>query len=213
MQSGRRIAEFLLDIGAVKLSVQPPFTWTSGIQSPIYCDNRMLYSHPEARTFVVQSLADRVRNLHIPADVVAGTATAAIGWAALVADRLQLPFVYVRGKAKEHGTKKLIEGDLKPEQHVVLLEDLISTATSSVGSVETLREEGKAVVTDIVSIFSYGFESAMERAQSASVHLHPLTTFDVLLEVATEHGHIEDEDRASILEFARDPERWKPRVR
>lgn len=213
MQNGRRIAEFLLSIGAVKVSPQSPFTWTSGMQSPVYCDNRMLYSHPDARTLVVQALTDRVRNLHIPPDVVAGTSTAAIGWAALVADRLQLPFVYVRATAKEYGMKKRIEGDLRPEQHVVLIEDLVATGRSTVESVEALREEGAAVVTDVVSIVSYGLESAAERAQRMGLHLHPLAAFDVLLAAAEEQGRIDAVQRASLLEFVRDPERWRPLMR
>ncbi len=160
MPHGERVAEFLLSVGAVKLSPREPFTWTSGMKSPIYCDNRMLYSHPAARSFIVQALTDRVKHLHIPPDVIAGTATAAIGWAALVADRLEMPFVYVRSKAKEHGTKKLIEGDLKPEKHTVVVEDLLSTGGSAASTVETLRGEGKGIVTDVVSIFSYEFLSS-----------------------------------------------------
>src|SRR3989344_6825190 len=138
MPHGKRIAELLVDIGAVRLSVDPPFTWTSGIKSPIYCDNRMIYSHPDARNFVVDALVSRIKTLHINPDCVAGTATAAIGWAALVADRLDLPFVYVRPKAKEHGGKKRIEGDLKPGKHVVVVEDLISTGGSSISTVDAL---------------------------------------------------------------------------
>ena len=112
MPHGTRIAELLINCGAVRLSINPPFTWTSGIKSPIYCDNRLLYGHPDARKFVVDALVSRVRNLHIPPDAIAGTATAAIGWAALVADRMDLPFVYVRSKPKEHGMGKRIEGHL-----------------------------------------------------------------------------------------------------
>ena len=208
MPHGDRIAEFLLSIGAVRLSPQQPFTWTSGIKSPIYCDNRMIYSHPEARTFVVQALASRVKTLHIPCDVVAGTATAAIGWAALVADRLDLPFIYVRAKAKEHGAKKRIEGDLRPEKHVVVVEDLISTGGSSLSTVDALRDEGKAVVTDIVSIFSYEFLTAIESARENGIQLHPLTTITALVQVALAQGRITQQDAKMIGEFVRDPEMW-----
>src|SRR3990167_7306646 len=162
MPNGERIAEFLLSIGAVKLSPREPFTWTSGIKSPIYCDNRMIYSHPEARDVVVNALKERVHTLHVPPDVIAGTATAAIGWAALVADRMKLPFVYVRAKAKEHGAKKRIEGDLRPGKHVVVVEDLISTGGSSISTVQALREEGQATVSDVVAIFTYEFLAATE---------------------------------------------------
>lgn len=208
MPHGDRIAEYLLSIGAVRLSPNEPFTWTSGIKSPIYCDNRMIYSHPEARTFFVQALASRVKSLHVPPDEIAGTATAAIGWAALVSDRLHLPFVYIRAKAKEHGAKKRIEGDLKPEKHVVVVEDLISTGGSSLSTVEALREEGKAIVTDVVAIFSYEFEAATESASENGVRLHPLTTITSLVKVALAEGRISSADVKMITAFAKDPEGW-----
>lgn len=208
MHHGQRIAEYLLTIGAVKLSPNTPFTWTSGIKSPIYCDNRMIYSHPEARDFVVSALASRVKTLHIEADVVAGTATAAIGWAALVADRMKLPFIYVRAKPKEHGAKKLIEGDLKPKKHVVVIEDLISTAKSSAATVEALRTEGGGFVTDIVSIFSYELLSGLEKARELKIRLHPLCTLSDLLEVAKQRELIEESDVSMIADFSRDPDGW-----
>ncbi len=209
MPHSTRIAELLINIGAVKLSVDPPFTWTSGIKSPIYCDNRMLYGHPEARNFVVDALVQRVKVLHIAPDVIAGTATAAIGWAALVADRMQLPFVYVRSKPKEHGTQKRIEGDLAPEKHVVLIEDLLSTGGSAISSVEALRTEGKAVVTDVVAIFTYEMEAAWEKAQENNVELHPLSTFGHLLDVAAKQGRLTKEDVTTAALFAKDPPNWK----
>jgi len=209
MPHGQRIAELLLDIGAVKLSVDPPFTWVSGIKSPVYCDNRMIYSHPDARKFVIDAFVSRVHALPIPPDAIAGTATAAIGWAALVADRMDLPFVYVRSQAKDHGTKKLIEGDLKPDQHVVLIEDLISTAGSAINSVEALRTEGKCVVTDVVAIFSYELLAGTEKAQQARVQLHPLSTFTILLEVAEEQGRLEPQEVKVARRFMRDSENWR----
>jgi orotate phosphoribosyltransferase len=209
MPNGERIAEFLLSIGAVRLSPKEPFTWTSGLQSPIYCDNRMIYSHPDARKVVVTALSDRVRNLHIEPDVIAGTATAAIGWAALIADKLDLPFVYVRAEAKEHGAKKRIEGDLKPAQHVVVIEDLISTGGSAVSSVQALREEGKAIVTDVVSIFSYEFLSGREKALETQVHMHPLCTISTLLEVAIGQDRITEGEAKEVREFTKDPDHWR----
>ncbi|MEQ1849948.1 MAG: orotate phosphoribosyltransferase [Candidatus Peribacteraceae bacterium] len=209
MPHGDRIAEYLLAIEAVKLSPQAPFTWTSGIKSPIYCDNRMIYSHAEARDFVVAALANRVKNIHIPPDVIAGTATAAIGWGALVADRLGLPFVYVRSKPKEHGAKKQIEGDLKPGKHVLVIEDLISTGGSFATTVEALRTEGQCMVTDVVSIFSYDFDAAREKANELSVHMHPLATIGVLLGVATEAGRITEEESEMVSAFSRNPQEWK----
>lgn len=209
MPHGQRIAELLLNCGAVKLSVDPPFTWVSGIKSPVYCDNRMLYSHPEARKFVVDAFVSRVSSLSVPPDCVAGTATAAIGWAALVADRLHLPFVYVRARPKDHGTKKLIEGDLKPEKHVVLIEDLISTGGSAVSSVEALREEGRATVSDVVAIFSYELLEATEKAQIAQVYLHPLSTFSILLDVAAAQDRLSEEHITLARRFIRDPQNWR----
>src|SRR5581483_3760242 len=201
--------EYLLNIGAVRLSVHDPFTWTSGIQSPIYCDNRMVYSHPEARDYIVNALVSRVQSLHIPPDVIAGTATAAIGWAALVADRMKLPFVYVRSKAKEHGAKKRIEGDLKENQHVVVIEDLISTGGSAISTTDALRTEGKAIVTDVVSIFTYDFSSAHEHALEAKLQLHPLASIGTLLDVAVDQDRLIDEEAELVRDFVKDPERWK----
>ncbi|MFA6259002.1 MAG: orotate phosphoribosyltransferase [Candidatus Peribacteraceae bacterium] len=209
MPQSKRIAELLINIGAVRLSVDPPFTWTSGIQSPIYCDNRMLYTHPEARNFVVDALTERVRTLHVQPDAIAGTATAAIGWAALVADRLDLPFVYVRSKAKEHGAKKRIEGDSVEGRHVVLIEDLLSTGGSAISSVEALREEGKATVTDVVAIFTYELLIAIEKAQDMQLMLHPLSTFGVLLDVAAEQGRLSPDDVRIAGKFAQNPESWQ----
>jgi orotate phosphoribosyltransferase len=210
MPHGKRIAELLIDIGAVKLSIDPPFTWTSGIKSPIYCDNRMIYSHPDARNFVVDALVSRVKALHIEPDVIAGTATAAIGWAALVAQKMDLPFVYVRAKAKEHGAKKRIEGDLREGKDLVLIEDLISTGGSSISSVEALREEGKANVTDIVAIFTYELHSSIEKAQQGSIKLHPLSDLSTLLKVAVEQGRLTEEEMGLVATFSRDPKRWSP---
>lgn len=208
MPHGNRIAEYLLTIGAVKLSVTPPFTWTSGLKSPIYCDNRMIYSHPVARDFVVEALVSRVKNLHIEPDVIAGTAAAAIGWGALVADRLKLPFVYVRSAAKEHGAKKRIEGDLPKGKDVVVIEDLISTAKSSASTVEVLRSEGGCNVTDIVSIFSYELTGALEKAREVNVRLHPLTTITNLVDIALEHDRITEDEAKLIGSFSQDPDNW-----
>jgi orotate phosphoribosyltransferase len=208
MPYGTRIAELLLDIGAVKLSIQKPFTWTSGIKSPIYCDNRMIYSHPASRTIVVDALTDRVRNLHIPPDVIAGTATAAIGWAALVADRLDLPFVYVRSSAKEHGMKRRVEGDLSRGCHVVVVEDLISSGGSAVSTIQALRSEAESIVTDVAAIFSYEMLASAEAAQQEGVRFHPLSSISVLLQVATGQDRITEADRKEVLRFLRDPQAW-----
>lgn len=208
MPHAQRIAEYLLSIGAVKLSTSPPFTWTSGLKAPVYCDNRMIYSHPQARDFVVDALVSRVKGLHIPADVIAGTATAAIGWAALVADRMKLPFIYVRHKAKEYGAGKLIEGDLKKGKHIVVVEDLISTGSSAVRTVDILRGEGEGLVTDIVAIFTYQLPAALEKASAAKVRVHPLTTIGDLIDTALKHDRITEEQAELIGQFSRDPDNW-----
>ena len=205
------IATALLRIGAVRLSLDPPFTWTSGLRAPMYCDNRMLYGHPTDRRAVVDALVQAVQSLVVPPTVIAGTATAAIGWAALVADRMNLPFVYVRSKPKEHGARKLIEGDLLVGAHVVVVEDLLSTAKSAGATVEALRTEGGATVTDIVSIFSYEFSTAADKAVSLHVALHPLCTLTTLVEIAKKQGRISAADAALIATFSHDPEGWAGR--
>ena len=204
-----RIAELLLDIEAIKLSLDPPFTWTSGIKSPIYCDNRMIYGHPKARNFIVDALTARVEMLHIQPDAIAGTATAAIGWGALVADRLELPYCYVRKEAKAHGAKKRIEGDLQTGKHVVLIEDLFSTGGSAVSSVLALREEAEAVVSDAVGIFSYQLSSATESALEHGIKLHPLSNFATLIEVAIQQGRLGTEHISDIQDFISDPKKWR----
>lgn len=208
MSPATRIAELLINIGAVQLSVDPPFTWTSGIKSPIYCDNRMLYSHPEARDFVVEGMIDRINALQVDPDAIVGTATAAIGWAALVADRLKLPFAYVRSKAKEHGAKKRVEGDLGKGKHIVVVEDLISTGGSALSTVEALRTEADATVSDVVAIFTYEFLTAIESAQEAGIRFHALSDFSTLLEVAADQGRLEKESINKARTFAKDPQNW-----
>ena len=208
MPHGTRIAELLINCGAVPLSINPPFTWTSGIKSPIYCDNRLLYGHPDARKFVVDALVSRVRNLHIPPDAIAGTATAAIGWAALVADRMHLPFVYVRSKPKEHGMGKRIEGHLELCKHVVLIEDLLSTGGSAVSSVDALRTEAQAVVTDVVAIFTYELYAASEAAQEHRLKFHPLATLGMLLTVAAEQGKLTADEVTRVASFSKNPKEW-----
>lgn len=212
MPHGKRIAELLINIGAVKLSVDPPFTWTSGMKAPIYCDNRMLYSHPDARDFVVDALVQRIRSLHVDPDYIAGTATAAIGWAALVADRMDLPFVYVRSASKGHGMGKRVEGDLPEDKHVVLVEDLFSTGGSAVSSVQALREESKATVTDVISIMTYEMYLCSEKAQEHNVKLHPICTFGTLLDVAVEQGRLSAEDLVLAQQFSADPKGWGDKV-
>jgi len=212
MSHAERIAEFLLSIGAVELNTESPFRWTSGIRSPIYCDNRMLYSHPEARACIVDAFVKRVQNLHIPPDAVAGTATAGIGWGALVADRLNLPFVYVRNETKGHGTRKLVEGDIKKGCHVVVVEDLLSTGRSAISAVQALRRECESIVTDVIAIFSYELLSSREMAEESNVILHPLATLSALLQVAVRDGRILEGEVDMIEKFVEEPKEWAAKV-
>lgn len=203
-----RIAELLLNSKAVQLNPDSPFTWSSGIKSPVYCDTRLLYSHPQARNEVVKAFISRIQSLHIEPDVIAGIATGAIGWGAIIADRLDLPFVYVRAKPKAHGTKKQVEGDIPKGKDVLLIEDLFSTGKSAINAVNALRTECDAHVTDVVSMFSYEMESAAEHAQEAGVRFHSLSTFGAVLDVAVEQGRLDQALVTSVQEFSKDPEHW-----
>lgn len=203
-----RIAELLLNIKAVQLNPDDPFTWSSGIKSPVYCDTRLLYSHPQARNEVVAAFISRINSLHIEPDVIAGTATGAIGWGAIIADRLDLPFVYVRSKPKSHGTKKQVEGDMPAGKHVLVVEDLFSTGKSAINTVSALQTECDAIVTDVVSIFTYEMESAAEHAQEAGVRFHSLSTFGTVLDVAVEQGLLDSTMLAGVQKFSKDPEHW-----
>ena len=207
MPHGKRIAELLIDIGAVKLSIDPPFTWSSGIKSPIYCDNRMMLSHPDARGIVVDALVSRVKALHIEPELIAGEG-GAIPWATLVADRLGLPLVYLRKKAKEHGLQKRIEGDLPKDKDVVVIEDLISTGGSSINTVNAIREEGGANVSDVVAIFTYEKAESLEKAAETGIAFHPVANFTTLLDVAVEQGRLTKDEVATVVEFMKNPQNW-----
>lgn len=200
----RDIAKTLLAIKAVFLRPEEPFTWASGIKSPIYCDNRLILSYPDARHQVEQGLAQLVRENYPNCQVLAGTATAGIAHAALVADILNLPMAYVRGSAKDHGLQNQIEGKIDPGQKVVVVEDLISTGGSVIDVVNTLRENG-ATVLGIVSIFTYGMEKGIERLAQADVKNVSLTDYDTLCEVAAEEGYIKAEDLARLSVFQKNP--------
>ena len=194
------IAKELLKIGAVFLRPQEPFTWASGIKSPIYCDNRLTLSYPETRDKVENGLASLVKTYFPECEALMGTSTAGIAHAALTAQILSLPMGYVRGEAKSHGRTNRIEGKLEKGQKVVVVEDLISTAGSAIEVVNALREEG-AEVLGIVSIFTYGIRKGLERLAQAKVENHSLSNLDSLVEVAAEMGYIKPEDKKTILEF------------
>ncbi len=205
----KEVAQGLLKIGAVFLRPEQPFTWASGIKSPIYCDNRLTLTAPEVRNAVEKGLAELVKTDFPDCEVLMGTATAGIAHAAIMAHITGLPMGYVRSGAKDHGRANRIEGKLEKGEKVVVVEDLISTAKSSVEVVDALREEGAEVI-GMVSIFTYGMRAAKEKLAAANVKAVSLCDLDELLEVAVEEGYIPEEARGRILAFRDDPsdESW-----
>ena len=205
----KSIARDLLSIGAVFLRPEQPFTWASGIQSPIYCDNRLILSAPEVRDRVESGLAETIRKYYPSCQTLMGTSTAGIAHAALAAQILNLPMGYVRGENKSHGRTNRIEGRLEPGTKTVVVEDLISTAGSPVETVEALREAG-ADVLGIVSIFTYGMQRGLERLAAAGTTNHSLSNLDALLEVAVEQNYIAPQWKDRILSFRDNPsdESW-----
>jgi orotate phosphoribosyltransferase len=196
----KEIAEILLNVGAVELSPEEPFTWASGIESPIYCDNRLTMSDPVGRKKIAEGLAGLIRENYPETTVIAGTATAGIPHAAWVADILGLPMVYIRSKAKGHGRSRQIEGKVDVADKAVIIEDLISTGGSSLNAAEALRSEG-IKVTGIVSIFTYELQSADETFASAGLTYKSLTDFGALTEVAQEKGAISEESISELLDW------------
>lgn len=203
----KKLAKALMDIKAVLLRPQEPFTWASGWHSPIYCDNRRILSHPELRAQVAQWLADKAMELYPEAEVVAGVATGAIAHGVLAADRMQKPFVYVRPKPKDHGTGSQIEGELAPGKKVVVIEDLISTGMSSLAAVKALRDAG-AQVLGMVAIFTYGFDLAAQRFAEDKVRLDTLSNYSALVDVASETGYISSAAKALLHEWRENPSEW-----
>lgn len=209
MNTERMIAKDLLGIRAVFFRPEEPFTWASGIKSPVYCDNRLTLTAPEVRLHVEEGLAALIRENYPEAEVLMGTATAGIAHAAITAHILGLPMGYVRSGAKDHGRQNRIEGRLEKGQKVVVVEDLISTAGSAIDAVNALREEG-AEVLGIVSIFTYGMKKGLDRLKEADVTNHSLTNFDVIAQVAAEEGYIRKEDIERLITFRNNPsdESW-----
>lgn len=202
------IANQLLQIKAIKLQPSNPFTWASGWQSPIYCDNRKALSFADVRTYIKTEFANMARELYADADVIAGVATGAIAQGALVADLLNKPFIYVRSSPKEHGLENLIEGDLRPGQKVVIIEDLISTGGSSLKAVEAIRKSGNEVM-GMLAIFTYGFATAQQNFDKAGVKLNCLSNYETLLHVASKSGYITEGDMEALGEWRKDPANWK----
>ena len=209
MEMNRQVARGLLSISAVFLRPQEPFTWASGIKSPIYCDNRLILTAPEVRTLVENAIADTVKRDFPEAEVLMGTATAGIAHAAIAAHLLGMPMGYVRSGSKDHGRKNQIEGRLEKGQKVVVIEDLISTAGSALDAVEALRTAG-AEVLGIVSIFTYGMKKGLERLADAGIRNVSLTDLDTIAREGADAGYIAETDVARLLAFRDDPsdETW-----
>lgn len=203
----KKVAALLLDIEAIKIRPNTPFTWASGWKSPIYCDNRLSLSHPTVRTYIKNALCTRILEAFPEVEAIAGVATAGIPQGALVSDQLALPFMYVRDKAKSHGMTNMIEGQAPAGAKVVVIEDLISTGGSSLKAVQALREAGYEVL-GMMAIFTYGFDIADHNFAEAGVKLVTLSHYPVLLELALERGYIQPEAMESLQAWRSNPAQW-----
>jgi orotate phosphoribosyltransferase len=204
--NAQRIAEKLLQINAVKLSPQNPFTWASGIKSPIYCDNRLVLSYPEARNLVVKSFVEKAAQFE-PFDTIAGVATAGIPWGALIADRMKKPFIYIRDKPKAHGRQNQIEGLHTEGAKILVIEDLISTGGSSLKAVETVRSVNCEVV-GVLAIFSYGFEAATTIFNESKCRFDTLSNYEILLDCAVKRGYVTASDVETLQNWRLSPSTW-----
>ncbi|WP_422862148.1 orotate phosphoribosyltransferase [Flagellimonas sp. W118] len=206
--TARKTAELLLQINAIKLEPENPFTWASGWKSPIYCDNRIMLSYPEIRNYVREEMAKQVETLYGKPDIIAGVATGAIGIGILVAEAMGLPFIYVRPEPKSHGRQNQIEGQLEAGQNVVVIEDLISTGKSSLNAVRALREQG-ANVKGMVAIFTYGFSITTTNFESEEVALNTLSDYEHLIDQASDTNYIKESHQHTLLEWKTNPQQWK----
>ena len=207
--TAKKTAELLLQIKAIKLSPEEPYTWASGWKSPIYCDNRVSLSYPPVRVYLKEQMAKIVEDEFGKPDVIAGVATGAIAIGVLVAQELGVPFVYVRPEPKKHGRQNQIEGVLESGQNVVVIEDLISTGKSSLAAVEALKEAG-ATVKGMVAIFSYGFEVAAQNFKNQNVNLSTLSNYEILLEQALDSQYISQKELSLLRDWRSNPSEWKP---
>jgi orotate phosphoribosyltransferase len=205
--TAEKTAELLLQINAIKLNPENPFTWASGWKSPIYCDNRLILSFPVIRNYVRDEFAKNIEKQFGKPDVIAGVATGAIGIGILVAESLGLPFVYVRPEAKKHGRQNQVEGFLQKGQNVVVVEDLISTGNSSLMAVQALRNEG-ANIKGMAAIFTYGFGVAEENFKNANIDLFTLSNYENLLDLAVQKQYITEDQQSTLQEWSEEPSTW-----
>lgn len=206
-ESALKVAEFLLQIKAIKLQPGKPFTWASGWKSPIYCDNRVTLSYPKVRTYIRQQFVNAINEKYAKPDVIAGVATGGIAQGALVAQELGLPFVYIRSEAKKHGLTNMIEGVVEKGQSVVVIEDLISTGGSSLKAVEALRDAG-CEVKGMAAIFTYGFKAAEDNFKAAKCKLLTLSNYETLVKQALQSKYITEKDMKSLQEWRLNPAEW-----
>jgi orotate phosphoribosyltransferase len=208
MTNEKAVAEKLLQINAIKLSPEKPFTWASGWKSPIYCDNRKVLSFPYSRDFIKSEMCNLIFDQFPEANLLSGVATAGIAWGAMVADQLKLPFIYVRPKPKEHGLGNQIEGSYEKGQKTVVIEDLISTGKSSLQVVDVMKEAGLEVI-GMVSIFTYGFETAKQAFKQAGLPYKSLTNYETLISLAIEKGIVTADQQQTLLNWREDPAHWQ----
>ena len=200
-------AELLLKLKAIKLNPSDPFIWTSGWKSPIYCDNRILLSDPKSRNIIANYFSEIIKSKYKDVQVIAGVATGAIGIGILVAQKLNLPFIYVRPEAKKHGRKNQIEGKISENQKIVVIEDLISTGKSSLNAVKALRESNLEVM-GMVAIFTYGFNKSIENFEKNKIDLDTLSDYNGLIKRATEIKYVKEKDLETLKKWNQDPENW-----
>lgn len=205
--TAKKTAELLLQINAIKLNSKNPFTWASGWKSPIYCDNRLILSHPKIRIYIREQISKQIIELFGKPDVIAGVATGAIGIGMLVADLMNLPFIYVRPNSKKHGRKNQIEGQFSKSQKVVVIEDLISTGNSSLMAIDALRSEDLEI-KGMISIFTYGFDISYNNFKEKNVEFCSLSSYDFLLEQALDINYISDEEYEILKDWKNNPSKW-----
>ena len=203
----KQTAKYLLQINAIKLNTENCFQWASGWISPIYCDNRLALSFPEIRSYLTKSIADQIISIYGNQNIIAGVATGAIGIGALVANELGLPFIYVRPEPKKHGRKNQIEGVIAKNKNVIVVEDLISTGMSSLNAIDTLKDNGM-IVKGMISIFTYGFNFAIEKFKSEKIQVHSLSSYDFLINQALKDGYINSNQLKLLNSWKKNPSKW-----